>query len=201
MRSGLFNFTNAPELAASLEDDPDKVWTADEVLGMAFKRPARLRAGGRVRIQQHQLLPARARRREDRRQAARRRLPGPSVRAARDEEHGAAGGRVERHPRALCTRLHLWRRQLCAGRCALSGRSRGGGEGGHAQAGGRYLAESVGLFRRRRRDLDRRRPRHLDAGAGRRKGARMPTSRSSGWRAPRRRCRARPPCRNTATAS
>jgi D-alanyl-D-alanine carboxypeptidase len=27
MRSGLFNFTNAPELAKSLDDDPDKVWT------------------------------------------------------------------------------------------------------------------------------------------------------------------------------
>jgi D-alanyl-D-alanine carboxypeptidase len=40
MRSGLFNFTSAPELAESLEDDPDKVWTADEVLGMAFKRPS-----------------------------------------------------------------------------------------------------------------------------------------------------------------
>jgi D-alanyl-D-alanine carboxypeptidase len=39
MRSGLFNFTSAPELAESLETDPDKVWTADEVLGMAFKRP------------------------------------------------------------------------------------------------------------------------------------------------------------------
>jgi len=39
MRSGLYNFTNAPELAESLDKDPDKVWTADEVLGMAFKRP------------------------------------------------------------------------------------------------------------------------------------------------------------------
>ena len=40
MRSGLFNFTNAPELARSLDDDPGKVWTAAEVLGMAFARPA-----------------------------------------------------------------------------------------------------------------------------------------------------------------
>lgn len=40
MRSGLFNFTDAPELAKSLDDDPDKVWTAGEVLGMAFRRPA-----------------------------------------------------------------------------------------------------------------------------------------------------------------
>lgn len=39
MRSGLFNFTNAPELAQSLDNDPNKVWTADEVLAMAFKRP------------------------------------------------------------------------------------------------------------------------------------------------------------------
>ena len=38
MRSGLFNFTNAPELAKSLDEDPAKVWTADEVLGLAFKR-------------------------------------------------------------------------------------------------------------------------------------------------------------------
>ena len=45
MRSGLFNFTNAPELAKSLDDDPDKVWTADEVLGMAFKRPAEFAPG------------------------------------------------------------------------------------------------------------------------------------------------------------
>jgi D-alanyl-D-alanine carboxypeptidase len=45
MRSGLFNFTNAPELAESLENDPDKVWTADEVLGMAFKRPAEFAPG------------------------------------------------------------------------------------------------------------------------------------------------------------
>ena len=39
MRSGLFNFTNEPELAKSLDGDPDKVWTADEVLRMAFRRP------------------------------------------------------------------------------------------------------------------------------------------------------------------
>lgn len=45
MRSGLFNFTNAPELAKSLDDDPDKVWTAAEVLGMAFARPAEFAPG------------------------------------------------------------------------------------------------------------------------------------------------------------
>jgi D-alanyl-D-alanine carboxypeptidase len=45
MRSGLYNFTNAPELAENLDKDPDRVWTADEVLGMAFKRPAAFSPG------------------------------------------------------------------------------------------------------------------------------------------------------------
>lgn len=45
MRSGLFNFTNAPELANSLDDNPDKVWTAGEVLAMAFKRPPKFTPG------------------------------------------------------------------------------------------------------------------------------------------------------------
>jgi D-alanyl-D-alanine carboxypeptidase len=45
MRSGLFNFTDAPELAEGLDDDPDKVWTAEEILGMAFARPAEFAPG------------------------------------------------------------------------------------------------------------------------------------------------------------
>jgi D-alanyl-D-alanine carboxypeptidase len=45
MRSGLFNFTNAPELAASLDTDPDKAWTAAEVLGLAFDQPAEFAPG------------------------------------------------------------------------------------------------------------------------------------------------------------
>lgn len=40
MRSGLYNFTDAPELAESLDRDPDRVWTPEEVLDMAFRRPA-----------------------------------------------------------------------------------------------------------------------------------------------------------------
>ena len=45
MRSGLYNFTNAPELAESLDHDPDKVWTMDELLAMAFKRPPHFAPG------------------------------------------------------------------------------------------------------------------------------------------------------------
>ena len=39
MRSGLYNYTDAPEISASLDGDPTKVWTPDEVLAIAFKHP------------------------------------------------------------------------------------------------------------------------------------------------------------------
>jgi CubicO group peptidase (beta-lactamase class C family) len=39
MRSGLYNYTDAPEISASLDRDPTKVWTPDEVLAIAFKHP------------------------------------------------------------------------------------------------------------------------------------------------------------------
>ncbi|TIQ72434.1 MAG: beta-lactamase family protein, partial [Mesorhizobium sp.] len=45
MRSGLYNFTNAPELAESLDRDPDKVWTTEEVLALAFDRPTHFEPG------------------------------------------------------------------------------------------------------------------------------------------------------------
>ena len=39
MRSGLFNYTAAPELSASLDADPTKVFTPQEVLAIAFRQP------------------------------------------------------------------------------------------------------------------------------------------------------------------
>jgi D-alanyl-D-alanine carboxypeptidase len=39
MRSGLFNYTSAPELAESLDRDPARAWTTDELLAIAFKHP------------------------------------------------------------------------------------------------------------------------------------------------------------------
>src|SRR5439155_23749932 len=38
MRSGLYNYTDAPELAAIVDRDPTKVWTTEEVLSIAFAR-------------------------------------------------------------------------------------------------------------------------------------------------------------------
>jgi D-alanyl-D-alanine carboxypeptidase len=40
MRSGLYNYTSAPEIAESLDHDPARVWTPQELLAIAFKRPA-----------------------------------------------------------------------------------------------------------------------------------------------------------------
>jgi D-alanyl-D-alanine carboxypeptidase len=40
MRSGLYNYTSAPELAESLDNDPARVWTPQELLAIAFKRSA-----------------------------------------------------------------------------------------------------------------------------------------------------------------
>jgi D-alanyl-D-alanine carboxypeptidase len=39
MRSGLYNYTSAPEMAESLDRDPTKVWTPQELLTIAFERP------------------------------------------------------------------------------------------------------------------------------------------------------------------
>jgi D-alanyl-D-alanine carboxypeptidase len=39
MRSGLYNYTDAPELATSLDYDPTRAWTPAEILAIAFKHP------------------------------------------------------------------------------------------------------------------------------------------------------------------
>jgi D-alanyl-D-alanine carboxypeptidase len=40
MRSGLPSYTEAPELTESLDHDPARVWTPEEMLAIAFKRPS-----------------------------------------------------------------------------------------------------------------------------------------------------------------
>ncbi|CAM5295401.1 D-Ala-D-Ala carboxypeptidase [Streptomyces avidinii] len=39
MRSGLYNYTSAPELSAALDADPGRAYTPQDVLAMAFRRP------------------------------------------------------------------------------------------------------------------------------------------------------------------
>jgi D-alanyl-D-alanine carboxypeptidase len=38
MRSGLYNYTNAPKVSASIDNDPSKVWSREELLAIAFAR-------------------------------------------------------------------------------------------------------------------------------------------------------------------
>src|SRR5438045_3383182 len=45
MRSGLYNYTDAPELAAIVDRDRTKVWTTGELLAIAFARPANFPPG------------------------------------------------------------------------------------------------------------------------------------------------------------
>lgn len=45
MRSGLYGYTNAPELATVMDADPAKVWTPREVLDIAFAHPAEFPPG------------------------------------------------------------------------------------------------------------------------------------------------------------
>lgn len=45
MRIGLYNYTNAPEVATLLDTDPAKVWSASEVLKIAFAHPPNFAPG------------------------------------------------------------------------------------------------------------------------------------------------------------
>jgi len=45
MRSGLYNYTNDPEISASMDHDPTKVWSPVELLAVAFAHPPNVPPG------------------------------------------------------------------------------------------------------------------------------------------------------------
>jgi D-alanyl-D-alanine carboxypeptidase len=45
MRSGLYNYTNDPEISASMDHDPTKAWSTVELLAMAFAHPPNVPPG------------------------------------------------------------------------------------------------------------------------------------------------------------
>ena len=121
MRTGLFNYTGAPELSDSLDADPAKAWTPSEVLAIAFRHPPNFapdtsfeysntnyallglvaeKAGGRPLAQQFQ-----------------ERLFGPV--GLRPDV--AAGHRRHRDPGSVLARLHVRRHHLRIGRRSVSG--------------------------------------------------------------------------------
>ena len=98
MRSGLYNYLNAPKISKSADHDPTRVWTPAELLAIAFAHPPNFPPGTDVRIQQYQLRTARPHRREGRRQDVGPGNAGPIVRAARHAAHCAASEQCERPP-------------------------------------------------------------------------------------------------------
>jgi D-alanyl-D-alanine carboxypeptidase len=65
MRSGLFNYTSAPELAESLDHDPARGLDHGRTACHRIQASARLHSGNGIRLLQHQLCAARSRRRKD----------------------------------------------------------------------------------------------------------------------------------------
>ena len=96
MRSGLHNYGTTLELNQTLDNQPAKAWTQDELLALGYKVLAGLHARRGVQLLEHQHGPARPdRRAARRRQAARRHYARPTVRASGSEEHAVPRHRVE----------------------------------------------------------------------------------------------------------
>jgi D-alanyl-D-alanine carboxypeptidase len=53
MRSGLYNYTDGPEISASMDQDPTKIWSAAELLAIAFAQPPNAPPNTGLRVQQH----------------------------------------------------------------------------------------------------------------------------------------------------
>ena len=87
MRSGLYSFTDAPEIAASHGRRPDQGVDPAGTARHRVRAAADVRARRRVLLQQHQLRAARPDHRAAGRQAAGGVVRGPAVQAARDDEH------------------------------------------------------------------------------------------------------------------
>ena len=98
MRSGLYNYTSAPELAESLDHDPARAWTPQEVLAIAFKHPPQFAPGHGIRTIATPITPCSV---SSSKSLKARRWPsfsGSFVRTARHEAHIAPCQHVEHDP-------------------------------------------------------------------------------------------------------
>ena len=107
MRSGLYNYTNAPEFAASLDRDMKNAWTPAQLLAEAFARKPNFAPGAEYEYcnTNYILLGLIVEKVEGKTlaQAMRR----PIVQAARPAAHVLASQQRERTPRTLFPRIPL----------------------------------------------------------------------------------------------
>ena len=112
MRSGLYNYTAAPELSDSLDTDPAKAWTPQEVLAIAFRHPPNFAPGAEYEYSNtnYALLGLVAEKAGG--QPAGPTVPGPIVRSGRPRADVASRRRRHRRSRrpthtATCTANRL----------------------------------------------------------------------------------------------
>src|SRR6266478_167996 len=118
---GLYNYTNAPEISARLDDDPTKVWSPAELLAIAFAHPPNFPPGTAYEYcnTNYALLG----------------LMAEKI----DGSHWPQGDHAPRQhlehpPRSLLARLLVRRLLLCSGGQAVPARPPGRGQGRNPQA-------------------------------------------------------------------
>ena len=142
MRSGLYNYTNAPELSASIDRNPTKVWTPAELLAIAFAHPPNFPPGTKYEYcnTNYALLGLIIEKVDGRTLATamQKRLFEPLGM----QPHRAPRQHREHHPRALLARLPVWQLlRRVGGRTALLARGSGCGTSWHPPAEGLYGSE------------------------------------------------------------
>ena len=109
MRSGLYNYTDAPEVAAIIDHDMTQSLDPRRTTGDRVCAAAQLRSRREVRILQYQLRTARPRHRKSRSQGFGRGDAGTIVWTARPAAYGIASKQRRHTPGAVFPRIPLWK--------------------------------------------------------------------------------------------
>ena len=173
MRTGLYNYTNAQQMATSLDDDPTKEWTPQELLDIAFAQPANFAPDAEFEYSNtnYVLLGLIIEKVDGK----------PLATAFQDRLFGPLGmtntelppGPISHHSRPLYARIPLRQFVRCAfRRTGLHPRADRGRRGRHPAAHRLHGRQPLLRLRSRRRHLHRQRSRHVDEGTGGWQGAR-----------------------------
>jgi CubicO group peptidase (beta-lactamase class C family)/ketosteroid isomerase-like protein len=170
MRSGLHNYTTTLQLNRTLDEQPAKAWTQDELLALGYKNRRTSRPGGSLLSNTNTVLLGLI--------AEQREGGKPLAAIMRDRLFAPLGLKNtlfptsrQRYPRAHA-RLHVRKQRADDGLAAFSAeRHAGRGPRGHARARRLHRGEPVVGLGGRRGHLHRQRPRRLGGGIGQRQAA------------------------------